>query len=617
MNDHPTPARFSVRLVPLALACAALPAARAQFAPIQIDPVVTTATRLPEPVSTVGTDMDVVFSSDIGRQQLSTVADALAEVEGAPVFAAGQAGAATSLFLRGSNSNQTLFLVDGIRINDANTDYSAFIGGARFGPFDALEVAQGPQGTLYGAEAVGGVVSLKSQKGSGPPSESVEVEAGSFGTIGGDAEAQGASGPWAYAVSAGGGETENERPNNRFDSGDLTFRLDRSIFKDLSVGATIRGYVAKYGDPGDKYTNDLFDHERESDWLGTIFAEGRLSENFSTHLTLGGQDQQYTAVTKSGTTVVTNERGVVDWQVTGRMTGNNKLTAGLTAEDEMTRNPGFGGIDNRQTLFAVFAQDEWSPIKDIYLTGGVRHDDFDTFGGATTGRATIAALAADHAIKLRASYGTGFDSPSFLDLYGVGEGYVGNPKLQPEKSRGWDAGLDFYIPNNQGYVGVTWFRTDSSNLIEDNFNVHPFTPVNLDKARADGLEVSVKTVVAGSIQAKVAYTWLQAEDVTDGTPLLRRPEDSASVDLWQDLGAGWSLGAGGDFVGRRADIDALTYATVKDPSYTVVRAYVAWKVNPRLTLRARVENLLDRQYEPVNGYPQPGTGIYGGAEWKF
>jgi vitamin B12 transporter len=551
------------------------------------------------------------------RQQLSTVADALTGAAGAPEFATGQQGAATSLFLRGSNSNQTLFLVDGIRINDANTDYRAFIGEAQFGPFDTLEIAQGPQSTLYGSEAVGGVVSIASQQGRGPPSESIEVGGGSFGTIQGVATAQGAPGPWAYAVSLAGGQTDNDRPNNQFDSGDLTFRLDRSIFKDLSVGATIRGLVAKYGDPGDEYTNDLYDYEREKDWLGTIFADGRLTENFSTHLTLGGQYQSYTAVTETGTTVVTNERGVIDWQVTGQMTANNKLTAGITDESEMTRNPGFGDIDNHQSFFAVFAEDEWTLLKDIYLTGGLRHDDFDTFGSATTGRATLAALTNDHVLKFRASYGTGFDAPSFLDLYGQGMGYVGNPNLQPEKSRGWDAGLDFYVPENQGVLSVTWFRNDYSNLIEDNFNVSPFTTENLDKAQTDGLEVTVKTVVAGSIQARAAFTWLQAQDVTEGTVLLRRPEDSADLDLWQALGGGWSLGAGGSFVGRRADVDALTFETVKDPSYTVVRAYVAWRATQHLTLKARVENLLDRQYEPVNGYPQLGTGFYGSAEWRF
>jgi vitamin B12 transporter len=220
-------------------------------------------------------------------------------------------------------------------------------------------------------------------------------------------------------------------------------------------------------------------------------------------------------------------------------------------------------------------------------------------------------------VKLRASLGTGFDAPSFLDLYGRSPYYVGNPSLRPEKSRGWDAGMDFYVPGNQGSLSLTWFETNFSNLIEDNFHIYPATADNVGRARTEGLEVAVKTVVAGSIQAKAAYTRLEAGNVADGTPLLRRPRDSASVDLWQDLGAGWSLGAGGSYVGNRADINALTYATVEDPTYTVVRIYAAWRVNPRLTLKVRVENLLDRNYEPVNGYPQTGTGIFGGAVWKF
>ena len=395
--------------------------------------------------------------------------------------------------------------MDGIRLNDANADYTAFVGGARFSPFDTLEIAYGPQSTLYGADAVGGVVALSSQKGVGPASGSIHVEVGSFGTVEGGASLQGGPGKWAYAVSASGGETENDRPNNRFESGNLAVRLDRRVTPDLSVGATIRGFMSRYGDPGDEFTNDLFDYERESDWLGTLFAEGRLTENFTTRLTVGGQEQKYTAVTETGTTVVTNERGVVDWQITGRMTENNKLTAGLADESEMTRNPGFGAIDDHQSSFAVFAQDEWSPLKDIYLTGGLRHDDFDTFGSATTGRLTLAALSGDRVLKLRASLGTGFGAPSFLDLYGKSPYYVGDPDLKPERSRGWDAGLDFFVPGNQGTLSLTWFRTDYSNLIEDNFDVYPATAENTDNARTDGLEVSVKTALAGSVQAKVSY----------------------------------------------------------------------------------------------------------------
>jgi len=612
--------RFAGRLFSLSLLAAL--GVRAQVDPIALAPVITTATRTPESQMTLGTAVDMVSGADVAREQLSTLADALSGIAGAPIFATGQAGASASIFMRGANSDQTLFLVDGIRLNDANTDYANFLSGATVCSCDNLEIAHGPQSTLYGGEAVGGVISLRSQRGAGAPTEAVSAEVGSFDTIQGAVSAQGAPGTWAYNVAAAGGHTENERPNNDFDSANLTLRLDDALTKSLALGLTLRGFEGRYGDPGDEYTNNPYDFEREDNWLGTIFADGQISNNFTTHLTIGGQDRRYVAVTPepgepAGVTVVKNLRGVVDWQVTGQATQHNRVTAGITGDDETTQNTGFGSVDHGQTLFALYAEDEWNPITDVYLTGGVRRDDYNTFGSDDTGRVTLAWLGGGHFLKLRGSYATGFNAPSFLDLYGQNPYFVGNPRLVPEKARGGDVGMDFYAPGNAGTVSVTAFRTDYRNLIEDNFAVFPATTVNIAHARTEGVELSVKTVVAGAVQAKVAYTYLVARNEPDLTPLLRRPRDSVSADFWLDAGNGLSVGVGGVYVGQRADIDAQTFDTVADPQYTVVRTYARYQVNRHLALKARVENMFNQMYAPVNGYPQPGIGYFAGAEWRF
>jgi vitamin B12 transporter len=124
-------------------------------------------------------------------------------------------------------------------------------------------------------------------------------------------------------------------------------------------------------------------------------------------------------------------------------------------------------------------------------------------------------------------------------------------------------------------------------------------------------------VLAGVIQTKLSYTRLEADDLTDETPLLRRPHYEANLDLWHEFSRGFSLGGGAGWVGTRADVDAQTFDTIYDPSYAVARIYAAWKINQHLTLKLRIENALNKYYEPVNGYPALGRGIFGGAEWKF
>jgi vitamin B12 transporter len=314
-------------------------------------------------------------------------------------------------------------------------------------------------------------------------------------------------------------------------------------------------------------------------------------------------------------TILTNRRAVLDWQNTVVLPAANRLTAGLTAETNATRNTGFGAIDQRQKLFAVFADDEWSPLKNVFLTGGLRRDHFDTFGNATTGRATAAWQVVPKVCKLRASYGTGFRSPSFIDLYAKSAFFVGNPNLRPEHARGWDAGVDYYLPENRGTLSATYFRTDFHDLIESTPDFS--SEENVDQARTRGIELSAKVVLPDAVEAQFAYTYLEATDLTAQTRLLRRPRNSGSADVWHDFGQGVSAGLGLKFVDHRQDIDAQTFALVEDPDYTLVRVYAAWQATKSLNLKVRVENALDRKYEEVNGYPALGFGVFADAEWKF
>jgi vitamin B12 transporter len=616
----PAPARrLSLALLGFSVALGRLPAQ--ESATVELPPYVLAATRTPTALTTTGTYVDSITAAELARMQLTSLQSALGGIPGAPTFASGATGGVTSLFLRGSNSNQTLFLVDGIRFNDPNTDYAVALGGMCVSACDSLEVAHGPQSTLYGGEAVGGVLSLRAQRGGGAASETVSFEAGFFGTVQGAVHAQGGDGQTAYNFSAVGGSTQNERPNNDFTSATYTLRLDRQLSKTTAVGATFRGFLGSYGSPGDRYTNDPDNHDRESNQVATVFADFTPAGNLTSKVVLGGQDRRFVSENPGpfGTqvTIVENRRIVLDWQNTLQAGEQHRVTAGLTAESNHTRNTGFGDINKRQQLLAFFAQDEWTPREHLYLTAGLRSDDFDTFGRATTGRATAAWLSNDSHWKLRGSYGTAFRSPGFLDLYGQSSFYVGNPNLRPEKARGWDAGVDYFLADNRGMLSATWFDTRFRDLIVYDFSVFPGTTANVEQALTKGVEFSGKFALPGALQVRLAYTYLEADNLSQNVRLLRRPRHSGSIDLWHDFGRGFSAGAGLAFAAQRQDVDAATFATINAEDYTVVRLYGAWQVSPRMTLKARLENLLNEKYEQVNGYPQLGFGAFAGVEVKL
>ncbi len=622
MQLLPSPVRHACRLSLLIGTLAAFVAAiaPAQTPAVPLAPFVTSATRTPADTQTIGSNVDVITGAELAQRQISSLAAALGGVAGAPHFSSGAGGAINSLFLRGSNSNQTLFLVDGLRANDPNTDYQVYLGGACVGACDNLEIAHGPQSTLYGGEAVGGVISLRAQRGAGAPTGSDSVEAGSFGTVQGALAAQGERGATAWNFSAQGGHTDNDRVNNSFDSANTTLRLDRKVSERTSVGGTLRWFHGVYGDPGDRYTNDPDNTEREENVLATAFADVKLADAWIAHATLGGQDRRFVAETPrvgraTGITVVKNRRAVLDAQTTFSGIERQRITGGLTAEANHTRNTGFGDINKKQGLLAVFAQDEWSPVDRVYLTGGLRSDDFDTFGRATTGRATAAWLAVPKTVKLRASYGTAFRSPSFLDLYGQSAFYVGNPNLRPERARGWDAGADFYLAQNRGTLSATWFNTDFTDLIASTSNFRSVE--NIQRARTRGAELSAQANLSGAIALRASFTYLEAQNLSTNTRLLRRPRQSGSLDAWHDFGRGVSAGAGVTFAASRRDVDAATFAQIDAEDYTVTRLYAAWQATPRLALKVRLENLLNEKYEEINGYPALGFGAFAGAEWKF
>lgn len=617
LTAAPVPRAFRFVVLAAVLAAGPLPAQPAGT--VVLPDYVTTATRTPAALTTTGSAVDTWSGAELARMQLTGFASVLAGVPGAPTANSGAPGAVASLFLRGSNSNQTLFLVDGIRFNDPNTDYQVVLGGGCVGGCDNLEVSHGPQSTLYGGEAIGGVIALRGQRGAGAPQGRVVLEAGSFGTVQAAASAQAGDDEQAWSFSASGGHTDNDRPNNAFDSTAYALRLDRRLSARVAVGATWRGFLGTYGSPGAAIgwgANDPDNEERESNQLATVFAEFTPTPEFTHKAVLGGQHRRYVSFDGTDDTLVKNRRAVLDWQGTWTAGERHRVTGGLTAEANHTRNTGFGDIDESQQLLAVFLQDEWTPVERVFFTAGLRSDDHDTYGRATTGRVTAAWLSPGARWKLRGSYGTAFRSPSFLDLYGQSAYYAGNPNLGAEKGRGWDAGVDYFLADRRGVLSATWFDTRITNLIAFDFVSFPSTVRNVGRARTRGLEVSGRMTLPGALEVRLAGAYLEADDLEAGTRLLRRPRQSGSLDVWRACGR-LSVGAGLVFVRDRMDVHAANYATIRGEDYAVVRVYGAWQLTERLALRARVENLFDEQYQQVHGYPQLGRGAFGGLEWRF
>ena len=620
---------MSVPTVLTVLIVLALPAVlRAQSSDTtRLKEITVTANRAPTPLGALGSSADVLGGAELQRRQLHSLREALGLVAGGAVLGNGAPGAITSVFMRGVSSSQTLFLVDGIRVNDANTSYGSFLGGADLTGLGRLEVVRGPQSTLYGGAAIGGVVSMEAAQGKGPGRAEMEFEGGSFSTWRGGlfftagSDRAGA----AAAITANG--TDNQRHPNGWDQRTELVRLDHRVFAGLSVGATFRGLQQRYASPGDIRSSNttpdgttIFENN-----LGTVWLEATPVSEWRSRLVIGGQEQftQGTGRFNAGPQYkfnLSNSRRVIDWQNSVRLSPALLVVAGANREWSTATSDG-EALDER--LWAFYALAQVAPAAPVTLTAGVRSDDYTTFDRALTWRVTGAWSVGGGATKFRASYGTGFMPPSLAARFGS-VFQAPNPAIRPERSRGWDAGVDQGLFGGMGSISLTWFHNSLRDLIAFEGADYPALGrnVNLERARTSGVEMGGRVAI-GTVDARLAWTILSARSRSENDPslarLIRRPRHTLSADLGLGMTRRATLGAGVVLVANRQDTDFNSFPTerVNPGDYAVVRLYGSYDLTARIALRARAENLFDTRYEPVYGFPGLGRRLVAAAAVRF
>jgi vitamin B12 transporter len=615
-------------LAAVLLLLAAAPALTAQTRDsTRLEDLVVTATRLATPLHATGSSTDLFLPGELKRRQISFLREALQLAPGGVLLGNGGPGAVTSFFLRGVSSTQTLLLVDGIRVNDANTSAGSFLGGADLAGLGRLEIVRGPQSTLYGGAAIGGVVALDAAPGTGPAHGGAELEGGSFESWRGRAWAAGGSGRVGLAVALTANGTENQRRPNDWDQRTQLIRVDYRASSRLEAGATFRGLQHSYTSPGDLRTSNTTPAGTTTfeNHLATVWLEAGPLPRWRSRLTAGAQEQftKGTGRFNGGAEfsfVLDNSRRVLDWQNTVLAGPRTTLVAGLNREWSTATSDG-AALDER--LFGAYAEALLAPFSDLALTAGLRSDNYNTFDDAVTWRVTGAWRPSGAGTRLRASYGTGFMPPSLAARFGS-VFQEPNPDIRPERSRGWDAGVDQEMAAGRATLGLTWFHNSLTDLIGFEGATFPALgrSINIDRARTRGIEASAR-VRSGVLDVRLAWTRLSAVSLSapdpEGERLIRRPRHTLNGDAGVSLGTRSTLGVGLLVVADRIDEDFNSFPSVRiDPGdYAIARVYGAFGLGRGLTLRARIENLFDEQYEPVYGFPGLGRSVMVSAAWDF
>lgn len=595
----------------------------------ELSPIIVTANRLLEPLDRISSSATVLTSRDIEVQQARTVDEILRNVPGLDIVRSGSPGQVTSAFLRGASSSSTLVMIDGVQVNSPTT------GGFNFGNLttdniEKIEVVRGPQSTLYGSDASGGVINIITKKGGGKPRLVVRSEAGRYSTFRHSAHIAGSHGKASYAVSLSRADTEGAFENDDYENSTLVGRVTSSVSDNLELSLVARVVDSGGGVPGQRFIR--FDpNARIDDRLTTLALQvenvrGRwhhrlLISNAEGELEFEDpvDPEENGPFAGNFSSNIKTSISTVDWQHDFYLLPFNVITAGvewqrLEGANASTGPFGATDFDTSMTSRAFYIQNHFRQNNRFNLTAGVRVDDHSSFGPSTNLRITSAYIFDPMGwgpTKVKGSWGTGFRAPSINELYFPN---YGNPDLKPEENESFEVGLEQKLMDGRIGLAVTYFSTDFENLID--FDLNTFLAGNISESQSKGIEGMGSFQLNGKLIVSANYTFLDTKDKTTGNPLLRRPKHKAGININSNPISPLNLNVNITLVGERwdDDFDFSPEGRRQDfyPGYKKLDVAFSWDVAKHIRLFGRVENLTDEKYEEAAGFPAPGRAFIGG-----
>lgn len=622
-----------------------------------LETIVVTAARTSMPLADVGSSVTIIGSEELQDRQVVSLSEILRDVPGFAVSRAGVAGTATQIRVRGAEGNHVMVMIDGVEANDlAQADEFNF---AHLVAADVerIEIVRGPQSALWGSDALAGAINIITRRGAGPVSARAHLEGGSFGTLNGGASLAGGTDRYHFNVGGsvlrahGDNISRTGNEEDGYDNTTLSFAGGATLLPWLSLEATARHVDA----------NNEFD---ESDFLTGLPADSDhdtdvLQDHAQIQLRADPFDGRWTSKAAVAFARTDNENFNA-----GADAGSNagrRWTFGLQS-DYRIRTPELLDADQVFTLALEHEHEEFQqrgpvsffgdPNQDrdarttsvvgeyrlaagerFTFSAGARHDANNTFRDDTTWRVTGSYRIAATGTRLRASYGTGSKNPTFTERFGFFSAsfppFVGNPDLEPEHSRGWEAGVSQSWLAGRLDADVAYFHE----RLEDEIYGFVFDPINFaitadnipGASHREGVEFTATAMLAPDWKLQGHYTWLDATqpDGFGGADReLRRPQSTGGINLNVDFAGGrGNVNVNWLHTGAQHDLffppvpPFVQGVTLE--SFDLVAVAGAWQWLPNVSVFARVENALDDDYEEVFGFRGQGLGAFGGIRASF
>lgn len=596
--------------------------------------VIVSATRLATPELQVASSVSVITADDIAARQQRSLPDILQDVPGLNIVRTGGPGGQTALFMRGTNSNHTKVLVDGIDVSDPSSTNAGF----DFAQFltqdiEKVEVLRGPQSGLYGSDAIGGVINIITKSGQGPAQLAAAAEGGSFETFNQSGSASGSVDGFHYNANLEhfhSGATAvtpldllapgEHRNDDYYDNKTASTKLGYDVVENLDLG-----FVARYTDTHLRSTSDDFSSfpsfpaAAQSRFMTTEYytratAHLLLFDGFLEQ-TLGfAYTRKRTSDLEPASPEILNtgSRSKLDWQGALKFSPVETLVLGAEhARDAIGNSLAANKIDSGYAEL----QSQW--FAGLFSALNVRYDKNALFGSKVTFRVAPTYVLAATGTKLKASVGSGFKAPTLSELYqDFPPFFFANPNLKPETSTGYDVGVEQAVAGEAARAGVTYFYNRMRNLIVDNADFTSYA--NIGSAHSDGVESFAVYEPIKTLALRVDYTYTQATDDVLNQELLRRPRHKASLNAnWhatQAFSANATLLTVSSWIDGNRD---FSVPRLTANGYTIVNLAANFDVNSHLSVFGRIDNLFDRHFQNPVGFLQPTLGAFAGVRAKL
>lgn len=584
--------------------------------------VIVQDSALSEPTPLESADITRITAKDIEQQQSVTLADVLRRVLGAYVTQGGGVGQESRVSLRGTGGANTTVIVNGMPINDGGAFDEAFnLSRWTLDDVSEIQIIRGPMGSLYGPSGIGGVILIETKKGEGAHKNFAKAEGGSFHTYSQTVGIQGQKDFVDYYVngsriqSAGAPTTPKPflpqiqgKSDNPLHQENLTARIGAG-----SESAHV-SFVSRYLSRRLGFRRVPTDLNPFRQNYGESF--NRLQGHFDTasgrwhhDLGLGYYQNDLTNTSLSERIVRNASQAQVDWRQGYDITNQLQLqiATDYALEKLYWQKVLIKNTDFKTSHGGVGGTLSYRAFENLTVTGSSRIDKYQGIPTATTYR--LGGQYFLEKVIVKGSVGTAFKAPTLQQRFYKDPFWSGNPNLKPERSLGWDLGLERPFLKDRLTVGMTVFQNRIRNLIQNKIGTGL---INIGKTRTQGAEGFIRFDPSSSWTLELAHTYTRAWDEKTTIGLIGNPRNKTTFTVIGQMTSQWQVSGNILYIGSRDTLDAVSFDRVKTPSYTIVGAQTSYQLDDHWQVYGRGENLLNRHYQNPQNLQQPGFGIYVG-----